>query len=121
MFIYLNKTCFRGLHRVGPNGFNVPYGNYASLNVVLEEDVFSLSHLFRNVEFLCCDFREQLDKVSEGDFIYLDPPYYTEEKKFTKYTKKDFSAEDNLQIFEFVKKCPHKCMMSNSSDAEKMF
>jgi outer membrane protein TolC len=33
LFLFLNKTCFRGVFRISNNGFNVPYGNYNNPNM----------------------------------------------------------------------------------------
>ena len=50
--IFLNKTCFRGLYREGPNGFNVPYGHYKTTPVVITlEDVLKIQDLIKNVVF----------------------------------------------------------------------
>lgn len=116
LFIFLNKTCFRGLYRVGPNGFNVPFGNYKKPEIYSEKNIRKISEIIQNVEFRCCDFRELEYEFVSKDFIYLDPPYVPISKtSFVKYTKNSFNKKDHEELFEFIKGLKCKFLMSNSS------
>ncbi len=80
LLLILNKTCFRGLYRVGPNGFNVPYGNYSNPSIYGEDHIRSLHRLFVKcrAHFIHCDFKELREKAGQEaekeDFWYFDPP-----------------------------------------------
>ena len=114
MFIFLNKTCFRGLHREGPNGFNVPWGNYKNPIIASKSHLMEIHNLIRNVIFTNFDWSGSIANVCEGDFVYLDPPYVpVDEKSFVAYTKAGFVKHDEL--FERIKGLSCKWLMSNSS------
>ena len=100
LFIFLNKTCFRGLYRVGPKGFNVPFGNYKNPEIINKEHLLKVHHLIQNVNFICSDFNDSLNKIEKEDFIYLDPPYAPEtSNSFVKYTDNGFSLEQHAKLF----------------------
>ena len=116
MFIFLNKMCFSGMYREGPNGFNVPYGNYKTLNVVNKEELIKTSDLLKPVVFKCCDFSEALVNTKEGDFVYLDPPYAPEDtKSFVGYVKGGFDLSHHQRLFDMVDNLPCNFLLSNSS------
>lgn len=106
MFLFLNKTCFRGMYREGPNGFNVPYGHYKKTpTIITKEEIDKINELIRDVEFICSDFESSITKIEEGDFVYFDPPYAPETKtSFVGYTKDGFGIEKHNKLFtEIVK------------------
>ena len=73
-FIFLNKTCFNGLYRVNRKGeFNVPVGSYKNPAILDEENLRNISHLLKDVEIVCGDYRESLDFIDEQTFVYIDP------------------------------------------------
>lgn len=119
LFLFLNKTCFRGLFREGPKGFNVPFGHYKKTPIMItSSELESIHQLIQDVKFVCCSFQESLSRVSKGDFIYADPPYFPENNKsFVKYTHDGFNLETHQELFRILKKIHQqkiKLVLSNS-------
>ena len=118
MFIFLNKTCFRGLFRESKKGFNVPYGNYDNPEIINEKNIYLVSKLIKNVIFKCYDFSNSMSEIVNNDFVYLDPPYAPLDKtSFVKYNKDGFDLEKHLQLFDLVDKLTQRNIsitMSNS-------
>ncbi|MFI5307420.1 MAG: DNA adenine methylase [Polyangiales bacterium] len=121
MFIYLNKTCFNGLHRVNRRGeFNVPAGRYARPSIFNRETVFSASAQLRLAELRCASFEHLLSSARPGDFIYFDPPYepLSSSSSFTAYAQNGFDRTDQLKlrdVFAALDRRGCKLMLSNSN------
>ena len=117
MFIFMNKTCFRGVFRVGPNGFNVPYGHPKNPEIINWEHLVDVHNLIQGVVFQCCDFTVPLSNtgLTDRDFVYLDPPYAPEtETSFVGYTELGFDLEKHNSLFRLCRSMPAKFVMSNA-------
>lgn len=118
LFIFLNKTCFRGVFRVGPNGFNVPYGHYNNPEIINKEHLEEIRVLIQNVIFECRDFTASLSSVEPDDFVYLDPPYAPEtDTSFVGYTENGFDIDAHKNLFSLIHgltETNKKVMLSNA-------
>jgi len=115
LFIFLNKTCFRGIFRVGPNGFNVPYGNNKNPKIIDKEHLYEIHQLIQKVVFKCSSFEESMKTVEPDDFVYLDPPYAPETTtSFVGYTKNGFTLENHNNLFKLIHSMNAKIMLSNA-------
>ncbi|MGB5372736.1 MAG: DNA adenine methylase [Polyangiales bacterium] len=120
MFIYLNKTCFNGLHRVNRKGeFNVPAGSYKNPRILNEDALQAASEALRGADLRCASFDTLLENAKPGDFIYFDPPYepVSATASFTSYARDGFSQEDQTRLRDVYKALDRrgcKLMLSNS-------
>ncbi len=99
--IFLNKTCYNGLYRVNAQGrFNVPFGNYRNPTICDAIALRATSEALQSAVIRAMDYRQALNLVGPGDFIYLDPPYHPVSKtaSFTRYTKEAFGANEQLEL-----------------------
>jgi len=120
MFIYLNKTCFNGLHRVNRKGeFNVPAGSYKNPRILNEDALHAASAALRGAKLLCAPFEALLESAKPGDFVYFDPPYepVSSTASFTSYAQDGFGREDQTRLRDVYRELDRrgcKLMLSNS-------
>lgn len=122
-FIYLNRTCYGGIHRTNKNGqFNTPYGGGSrNPDVLWRKRILEKCSdaLRQSVELSCGDFEQVIDRAGHGDVIYCDPTYSDVKKgQFDRYGAIIFSWDDQVRLAEAVKKAANRgavCIVSNGT------
>ncbi len=120
--IYLNKTCFNGLHRVNRAGkFNVPFGYYANPPICDEQNLLACSRALKKVALFNQTFDATAADASKGDFVYFDPPYLplSSTSNFTAYDSAGFGWSHHIALHDTaraLKKRGVHVMISNSAN-----
>ncbi len=120
MFVYLNKTCFNGLHRVNRRGeFNVPAGRYTNPRILDEDLLRAASARLQRAELRNAGFEALLVNAKPGDLVYFDPPYapVSRTASFTAYAQGGFGPDDQERlrdVFKTLDRRRCKLMLSNS-------
>lgn len=121
--IYLNRTCYNGLHRENKKGqFNTPFGFYKNPRICDVDNLRAIAKQFQGIAIENKSFSDLLkgqDAPVKGDFLYFDPPYVPiDQDSFTSYTRQGFDMADQERLLELCKsldKIGVRFMLSNSS------
>lgn len=121
LFLYLNKTCFNGLWREGPKGFNVPWGDRPDANIFDAATIRAASEALQTCDIRPLSYRDSLATLGVNDFVYMDPPYVPEKpSSFTKYVAGGFTEQDHVDLATACRGLHTrgaKFMLSNSDTA----
>jgi DNA adenine methylase len=99
-FFIVNQLAFNGMRRFNSKGeFNIPYGNYKSFNINVNE---GHTKLLSNTEIHNKSYKDvMLENDTENTFIFLDPPYTREFKEYSHGN--EFGNDKQLELCETFK------------------
>ena len=105
-FIYVNRRCYGGMWRENSSGkYNVPFCDGQN-SPLLNKHINKCSRLFRetNTTIVAGDYQDV--EIQDGDFFFLDPPYYplSKSSSFTSYAKDGWKDEDHEKFCKFCLK-----------------
>lgn len=120
--IYLNRTCFRGIYRVGADGqFNGSYGYNQDRRLYAQEKIQAASYALQGAKIVCGDYGQVLGSYAcKGDFVFLDSPYLPVKptSKFGYYTKEPFTEDNQKELANKVSRLQRlgcHVMLTNSN------
>ncbi|CAG8763584.1 23678_t:CDS:2, partial [Racocetra persica] len=96
-FIYLNKT-----------GYN---GKREKVKLFDKENILTISEYLNNneVKILNQDYQELLPLIKKNDFLFVDPPYDSDNGNgFTSYQANKFTRRNQQELLTFLKGCEAK-------------
>jgi DNA adenine methylase len=99
--------------------FNVPKGT--KNKVLLPTDDFNgVAESLQLAELEACDFEDTIALASEGDFLYVDPPYTVRHNNnnFLKYNEKIFSWADQKRLAACLAEAANRgaCILISNAD-----
>lgn len=120
IFIFLIHTSFNGIYRVNKKGeYNVPFGKPKPAL----PDIVHLKLIAKKLEkseIINCMFEDIIDKISQNDFVYFDPPYppINTTSFFQHYTIDKFPENQQIELSEKAKHLSNKGAFVMISNAE---
>jgi DNA adenine methylase len=129
-FIFLNRAGWNGLYRVNKGGmFNVPFGPpKRGLKLPGEDDLLSASAALARAQLRATRWENTIAMAEQGDFVYLDPPYFSELLKEDrsvegKYHKRPFTLRDHGRLAQACANLASRgvqFLLSNSAEPEML-
>lgn len=116
-YLFVNRTVWAG--RVN---YDIPsrmyFSNPQGWNVVHTQKMEKAAQVIKNCKITYGDYKRLLEEEGEDVLIYLDPPYYlnTNLDKNSRLYKHNFEKNDHIKLFEIVKNCKHKVIISYDND-----
>lgn len=108
-FVYLNRTCYGGIHRTNRLGrFNTPYGGGSRRpDVLWTEGVLGRCSevLGGDISLRCHDFELTVNRAGDGDVVFCDPTYSDVTKsQFDRYGATVFDWSDQIRLAESARR-----------------
>lgn len=98
-FIFLMAAGWNGVYRNNSKGdFNVPHGSVKSLRVPDREQLEAVSLVFKMADIRARSWEATINTARDGDFVFLDPPYISSERKDLYDRANQFSIADQHRL-----------------------
>lgn len=104
LFYILTVYGFNNQIRFNKSGeYNIPVGK-RDFNEKIRDNLKSFVEALKkkNIQFICKDFREVNFKLTEGDFLYADPPYLISTATYNE--SNGWTIEDDKTLLNFLDK-----------------